>query len=119
MKWSITQIGASFYFAFMGILQMLKTQRNAWIHCVAALMAVILGFFFDLSRTEWMFIIFAVGFVFAAELFNTAVEVLTDIVSPERAEKAGLVKDLAAGAVLVAAITALVTGMIIFLPKIF
>ncbi len=61
-------------------------------------------------------IVVAIGFVFAAELFNSAIEGLTDVVSPEHDKRAGLVKDMAAGAVLIAAITALIIGLIIFIP---
>ena len=96
---------------------MLKTQHNAWIHAVAAVIVIFLSFYFIISRIEWLFVIGSIGFVFVAELINTSIEILTDIVSPQKQEKAGLVKDVAAGAVLVAAITALVIGLIIFIPK--
>ena len=108
----------SFKYAFQGLCHMLKTQHNAWIHIAAMVTVICLSFYFRISRTEWIFVIFAIGFVFAAELINTALERLTDIVSPEKQAQAGQVKDLAAGAVLVAAITALIIGLIIFIPKI-
>ena len=109
----------SFACAFQGLFLMIKTQHNAWIHCLATIMVIFFSLYFKISLTEWILVIFVVGFVFAAELINTAFERLTDLVSPEKQEKAGQVKDLAAGAVLVAAITALIIGLIIFLPKVY
>jgi len=73
-------------------------------------------FFFGITRTEWIVIILCIGVVIAAELFNTAIERLVDLVSPERHPIAGQVKDIAAGAVLVCAVAAAIIGIIIFLP---
>jgi len=108
----------SFKFAFQGILHMLRGEANARIHLVAAVVVIAAGFLFGLTMTEWLMVIFAIGFVFSAELFNSAIEELVNLVSPGYHEKAGKVKDMAAGAVLVAAITAAVIGIIIFGPKI-
>jgi diacylglycerol kinase (ATP) len=108
----------SFLYAIKGLSHALTTQGNFRIHLVAMAAAVILGFYFSISRIEWLFVVVAIGFVLAAELFNTAVEYLVDLVSPEWKEKAGWIKDVAAGAVLIAALVALVIGLIIFLPKI-
>ena len=118
-KWSWIRQLKSFQYAFQGVVFMVKTQHNSWIHCVAALAAILLSFYFRINRIEWLFIVFSIGLVFLTELINTALEALTDIVSPEKHEMAGRVKDLAAGAVLIAAITALIIGLIIFIPKIF
>jgi diacylglycerol kinase (ATP) len=107
-----------FGFAFKGIGYATKTQINFRIHLVASLTAALLGYALKVSNIEWIWIIFCMALVLAAELFNTAIEVLTDLVSPGYNEKAGHAKDIAAGAVLVTAIFALVTGTIIFLPKI-
>lgn len=107
---------ASFKFAFQGIFFMFRTQQNAWIHLVAAILVVTLGFYFKLDKMEWCIVLFAIGLVISAEMINTAIELLTDIISPEHSEKAGRVKDIAAGAVLVAAIIAAIAGIIIFLP---
>lgn len=76
------------------------------------------GFYFEISLMEWGLITFAVGIVLVSELMNTAVEYLVDLIEPEINEKAGLIKDIAAGAVLLAAGTALVIGLIVFIPKI-
>ena len=108
----------SFKYAFAGIRDLFKTEPNVIIHTVAALLAIAMGFYFSISPFEWCFIIFAITFVFSAEAFNTALEYLTNLVSPDYHELAGKTKDVAAGAVLFAAIGAAIVGLIIFLPKI-
>ena len=107
----------SFKYAFAGIRGLFKTEPNAIIHLIAAVLAIGLGFYFSISITEWCFVIFAIVFVFIAEAFNTAIEHLTNLVSPEYNELAGKTKDAAAAAVLFAAIGAAIVGIIIFLPK--
>jgi len=114
----LTERGRSFKFAFAGIIYAFRTQANAWIHSLAAILAVAAGFFLKISSGEWIFIVIAIGSVFTAEIFNTAIEKLVDIISLERQEKAGIVKDLSAGAVFIASLMALVIGCIIFIPKI-
>jgi diacylglycerol kinase (ATP) len=107
----------SFSYAFKGIGFMFRTQHNSWFQAGFAVMAVFLGFYLKISRLEWLFIILCIGLVFMAEMLNTAIETLVDLVSPEKNEKAGRIKDLAAGSVLVIAFMAFVIGVIIFLPK--
>ena len=108
----------SFRYALKGIGHMLYIEHNAWIHTFALIVVVLAGFLFQISKIEWLFIVFAIGFVFTAEAINTAIELLVNKISPEKNEQAGLIKDVAAGAVLIAACTALAIGLIIFLPKI-
>jgi len=108
----------SFGFAFKGLGYAAKTQPNFRFHLVAGTVAVILGCFFQLSTVEWLWLMACIAIVLITELLNTSLETLTDLVSPTYNEKAGHVKDVAAGAVVVAALFALVTGIIIFLPKI-
>ena len=108
----------SFKFALNGILYMLKTQHNFWIHLVAAGTVVFAGFYFGLSTMEWVLICLTIGGVLTAESLNTAIELLVDKVSPEFNKKAGLIKDVAAGAVLILSIAAAITGALIFIPKI-
>ena len=110
--------GRSFKYAFAGIKNAVCTQRNARIHLVAAIVAVTCGIILEISVIEWMFVVVAIGFVITAEIINTAIEKLVDLVSPERQEKAGIVKDLSAGAVLIASLMAFLIGSIIFIPKI-
>ena len=104
--------------AFNGIAYAASTQLNFRVHLVAALIAGFLGYALQVSVNEWIWIIACIALVLATELLNTAIEILTDIVSPEFNPKAGYVKDAAAGGVLVTAIFALAVGLIIFLPKI-
>lgn len=106
----------SFAYAFKGIASLLKKEHNAWIHCLAIVVVTSLGFYFHITPTEWCIVLLCFGMVLAAEGFNTAIERLVDLVSPERHPVAGDVKDVAAGAVLICAIAAAIIGCIIFLP---
>jgi diacylglycerol kinase len=106
-----------FGYAFKGVWHAAATQLNFSVHLVAAVVAVFGAWALHISPGEWLWIILCIGLVLAAELFNTAIEFLTDLVSPEYNKKAGLVKDMSAGAVLITAICALAIGLIIFLPK--
>jgi diacylglycerol kinase (ATP) len=108
----------SFQYGFNGI-RFALSEPNMVIHLVATVLVVSAGFFFRVSNVEWMFLVLAIGFVIAAETTNTAIEKLTDLVSPGYNEQAGRVKDMAAGAVLISAITAVIVGLIVFLPKLF
>lgn len=107
----------SFENAFYGLKVFLKTTHNSWIQIILALVVIWLGFVFDISQTEWMFLVLSIGFVLTAEAFNTALEFDIDLTSPEYHEFAKYTKDVAAGAVLIASITASIVGLIIFLPK--
>lgn len=109
----------SFGFAFQGLITFFKTQHNAWIHLLATIVVITLGFVLKVNRVEWCWLIISIGFVFAAEMFNTAIEFLTDLVSPQFHPLAKKVKDVAAGAVLIAALSAVAIGLIVFLPKLF
>jgi len=97
---------------------MIKEEHNFRIHLIAALCVLIAGFVFHLSELEWIAIVFAIGFVMAFEIINTSVETIADFISPEKHEKIKIIKDLAAAGVLISAISALIIGLIIFLPKI-
>lgn len=115
-KFSFRQRMLSFKYAFNGIFLMLKNEHNAWIHAFAAVMAVGAGFYFGITQLEWIAVVLAIALVFAAEAFNSAIEALVDKISPGYNETAGKIKDLAAGAVLITAIAAAITGLIIFVP---
>ena len=108
---------ASFGFALRGLRILVATQANARIHAVATVLTVGAGFWFALTRMEWCAVIAAIGLVWTAEGLNTALEFLTDLVSPEQHPLAGKAKDVAAGAVLAASIAAAAIGVIIFGPK--
>ena len=104
----------SFVYAFRGILAAVKTQRNMRIHLTAAVYVTAFSFFYDLTRTEYALLALTFGAVISCEMINTAVEAAVDISSPDYSEKAGFAKDVAAGAVLVAAIFAVVVGVLLF-----
>jgi diacylglycerol kinase len=108
----------SFGYAFNGLKMVLSSQQNFWIHLVVACFVVGAGMFSNLSASEWCIISIVIFLVLAMELLNTAVEKLVDFVSPGFHEQAGLVKDIAAAAVLLSTIGAVIVGLIIFLPRI-
>jgi diacylglycerol kinase (ATP) len=116
---SISARAKSFGYACEGIIAFVRREHNAWLHCIATVAVVVLAFVVDLTKTEIMALVFAVGFVWVAEMFNTCIEHIMDFISTERKPAIKFIKDLSAGAVLVAAITALITGAIIFIPKMF
>lgn len=107
----------SFRYAFNGVCLLITGEANVWIHCAAAVIVIGLGFALGLSRWEWVAVVFAIGSVFSAEAFNSSIEALADEVSEEYRERIKRTKDMAAGAVLLAAIAAAVIGCLIFLPK--
>jgi diacylglycerol kinase (ATP) len=106
----------SFRYAFSGILHLIKTQHNAWIHLFIAFLVILSGILFRVTRIEWMMIVVCIGMVITTEIINTTIEYFIDVISPGYNEKAGRVKDLAAAAVLVVSITAAIVGLIIFIP---
>jgi diacylglycerol kinase (ATP) len=108
----------SFRYAFNGIGALFKRERNARIHLVIFCCVVAAGFFFSLTAIEWIVIVIVGSLVFAAEAINTSVEILANVISPELHPQIKLVKDIAAGSVLLTAIAAVVAGFIVFLPKI-
>lgn len=107
----------SFYYAFRGIITAIKEERNMKIHVSIATLVVILGLLFTLSKIEWFSIIIIISLVISAEIFNTAIETVVNLVSPKYNELAKKAKDLSAGAVLVLAICSVIIGLIIFMPK--
>ena len=108
----------SFRYAGQGVAFMLRTQHNAWIHATLSLIVVVGGVCFGVSAAEWCWLVLAMASVWTAESFNTAIEIIVDIASPEHRPAAGRAKDIGAGAVLLCAIGAAAIGFIIFLPRI-
>lgn len=106
----------SFRYAIRGVALMLRHQANARIHAAATVAVVALGIVCGLRAWEWCAVIGAIGLVWSVEGLNTALEALTDLVSPDEHPLAGRAKDIAAGAVLCAAVAAAVIGGIVFLP---
>ena len=108
----------SFVYAWRGVLRGVTGERNLKIHVTAAVLVMIFAAVFQLSATEWLFILFAVGGVISLELMNTAVEKVVDLVTDEYHPLAEQAKDLAAGAVFIYAVLSVIVGLIIFVPKI-
>lgn len=117
-KFSISQRVKSFGYAFEGFKVLLTFEHNARVHLFFTLLAITLGFVLQISAVEWALIVFAIGFVFVAETFNTCVEELCNFICPQQDLRIKKIKDLAALAVLLSALSALVIGVLIFLPKI-
>ncbi len=107
----------SFGFAFKGVVTLFKTQSNARVHLIAILLVTMAGYLLKVSPTEWCFIVIAFAMVLAAEAFNTAVEFVVDLTSPDYHPLAGKAKDVAAAGVLITAMGVAIIGFIIFLPK--
>lgn len=108
----------SFKYAIQGIISSFKTERNMKIHVFIMILVIIWGILFKISVTEWMVCALLFALVISGELFNTAIETVVDMIMPEINDKAKLAKDISAGAVLILAITAVIVGLIIFVPKI-
>ena len=106
----------SFIYAGRGIYQLVRHEQNARVHMLATITVIVAGLLFGLNRYEWLGICVAIGMVWCAEAFNTSIEKLVDLVSPERHPQAGLIKDLAAGGVLICAIIAAIIALLVFLP---
>jgi diacylglycerol kinase len=107
---------AGFSYAFSGLWYALRTQRNARIHAVIALLAIILGILLHISPTEFALVFVAITGVFITEMFNTVLEICVDLASPEYHPLAKIAKDVAAGAVLVNAMLAVIIGLFVFGP---
>ncbi len=108
----------SFGYAINGFKILMSEEVNARIHFVAAIVVIAMGFFFDVSVTEWLVLCIVIGLVFAFEIMNTAIENLADYVSPTEQATIKKVKDLGAAGVLASVIIAVIVGLIIFAPKI-
>jgi diacylglycerol kinase (ATP) len=115
-EFSLVKRAKSFTHAGRGMYVFIKTTHNAWIHLVILAVGVCLGYYFGITKTEWMFLILAAGLVLVTEAVNTAIEIDIDLTSPEYHPYAKDTKDVAAGAVLIAAVTAAIIGAFIFLP---
>jgi diacylglycerol kinase len=108
--------GQSFVYAFHGVLHVFKHERNARVHLMGAVLAFLLGVWLRVSDTELAAVFFAVILVFLAEIFNTAVERTLDLIDPHENPRVKIIKDMSAGAVLVAAAAAVMIGIAIFMP---
>lgn len=116
MKWFKKQID-SFGAAINGISKSISQELHLKLHLLAVVLVTFFGFSFRISKTEWMFLILCMSFVIALEIVNSAIERLCDKVSKEKDPLIKLAKDMAAGSVLIAAISSVIIGCIIFIPK--
>lgn len=106
----------SFKYAFQGLWFLIRDEHNFRIHLAAAFTVILLGIYFQVSRSDWLWLTASIGLVMVAEAFNSAIERLVDLKQPKHDPKAKVIKDLAAAAVLLSAFTALVIGIVIFWP---
>jgi len=116
-KFSIRKRIQSFEYAFSGLRLIFKTDHNIWLHFIATVVVIALAIVVKVSLVEAAFLAIAVGLVWVTELTNTCLEKMMDFVSKERHPDIKFIKDVSAGAVLVASATALVIGCIVFIPK--
>jgi len=107
----------SLKFALKGLWLLITTEHSIMVQMTLAAVMTFVGWWLDISKTEWLFQILAIGLVLVAESLNTAVEKLCDFIHPDYNKKIGFIKDVAAGAVSFAAITAIIIGLFIYLPK--
>ena len=107
----------SFVYAFAGVVALLRTQHNAWIHAAASLAVVAAGLWLGVSAGQWCALVLAMALVWSAEAFNTALELLADAVVPDHDPLVGRAKDVAAAGVLLASIGAAAVGLIVFVPR--
>lgn len=117
-KFSIQKRIKSFSYAFRGLFLLFKDQHNARIHLVVGLIVILSGFYFEIDFGEWIVITITIALVLGAELMNSAIEYLCDVVSKEYHPAIRDAKDMAAGAVLILSIGAAIIGSIIFIPHI-
>ena len=118
-EFSLLKRARSFTHAGRGIKIFFITTHNAWIHAVICVGVVLLGFYFGITNMEWIVLIIVSGLVFTTEAVNTAIEIDINLTSPEYHPYARDTKDVAAGAVLIASVTAVLVGIVIFAPYIF
>lgn len=116
-NFSVKQRVSSLKYAFEGFRILIKSEHNARVHLTIAILVVVLGFVLKIEGWEWALVVFAIGFVFVAEIFNTCIERICDFVCTENNILIKKIKDLAAFAVLLSVICAVIVGLIIFLPK--
>lgn len=116
IDWRMSKLIASFGYAFAGLWYLVRTQRNAQIHCLVGTCAVALGVVLGLGRGEWLALVLTMTLVLAAEGINTAIEAAVDVATSTFDPLARIAKDVAAGTVLLCAIAAVVVGCIIFIP---
>lgn len=113
----ITRI-KSFGYAFKGLFYLIATETHFKIHCISAIVVTALGFYYNISTTEWLIQCLIIALILALEALNSAIEKSLDALHPQHHIKIGLAKDIAAAAVLIASIFAVIMALIIYIPKV-
>ena len=116
-QFSIKARVRSFKYAFDGLRSVFRRDHNIFLHLVATIAVIALSIWINVTTAEALVLVFAIGFVWVAELFNTAIEKIMDLISLQRHPHIKFIKDVSAAAVLIASITAAIAGCIIFIPK--
>ena len=116
-KFSISKQIKSFKYAFNGLRILIREEHNSRVHFFAVIVVTSAGFYFEITAMEWVTLVLVMGFVVSMEIMNSSIENVCDFISPEKHELIKKVKDLAAAAVLISALSALIIGLIIFVPK--
>lgn len=106
----------SFKYAIFGAYKLITTEHSVMVQFSLGILMTIAGFYFEISKTDWLFQTMAVGLVLSIEGLNTAVEKIADFIHPDFHDKIGFIKDIAAGAVFFAAVAAIAVGLIIYIP---
>jgi len=116
-QFSIRARARSFKYAFDGLRAIFRRDHNIILHLVATIAVIVLSIWIKVTTAEALVLVFAIGFVWVAELFNTAIEKIMDLISLQKHPQIKFIKDVSAAAVLIASITAAIAGFIIFIPK--
>ena len=106
----------SMTYAYQGAKKLITTEHSVMVQFSLGILMTIAGFYFGITKAEWIFQTFAIGLVLSVEGLNTAVEKMADFIHPNYHERIGFIKDIAAGAVFFAAMTAIAVGLIIYIP---
>jgi diacylglycerol kinase (ATP) len=106
-------------FAFKGAVKLITTEHSVMVQFFLGILVTIAGFYFEITTTEWLFQTLVIGLVMSVEGLNTAIEKMADFIHPDYHQRIGFIKDIAAGAVFFAAITSIIIGLIIYVPRIF
>jgi len=116
MPFTLEKRALSFRYAWRGFVHVVRSQHNSWIHALATVVVLLAGFLAGVSRLDWALLLLAMVAVWSAEALNTAVETLGDAVAPHDNKLVGIAKDVAAGAVLIAALGSVGIAGLVFSP---
>jgi diacylglycerol kinase (ATP) len=118
-KFSLQDRLKSFTYSWAGLKAVLHTEHNTWIHLMLTVLVIPLGFALQISKMEFCALVIVMAMVWMAELFNTCIEKAMDFISTDMHPQIEVIKDMAAAAVLIAAVAAVIVGSVIFIPKLF